>query len=113
VEKKAITAAQHELREETGIVAGRWLRLFATAVAPGTLDEITTAFVAWDLSFGDSHPDVTEELAIRKVPFAEAVSMALRGSLGHVTSVAAVLAVHSRLLRGELPPDLAVLLSGK
>src|SRR6187551_1881204 len=46
LDRPAIIAARQELLEETGIVATRWMELLASPVAPGTLDEITTAFVA-------------------------------------------------------------------
>jgi 8-oxo-dGTP pyrophosphatase MutT (NUDIX family) len=110
VDGPAIETARAELSEETGLVANRWLELFAIPVAPGTLDEITTGFVAWDVHAGRAHPDTTEQIAIRTLPFPEAVGLALSGDLGHISSVAAILALHTRLLRGELPEDLANLL---
>jgi len=110
VDRPAIETAQAELSEEAGLLARHWMELFAVPVAPGTLDEITTAFVAWELHAGRAQPEATEQIALRALPFQEAVALALSGELGHISSVAAVLALYSRLLRGELPEDLAELL---
>jgi 8-oxo-dGTP pyrophosphatase MutT (NUDIX family) len=105
-----IDAARTELSEETGLAADYWLQVFDTAVAPGTIDEMTKGFVAWGLREGEAHPEPEEDLAVRRVSFAEAVEMALGGKIGNISSVATLLCVHSRLNRRELPIDLAGLL---
>jgi 8-oxo-dGTP pyrophosphatase MutT (NUDIX family) len=109
-DRPAMEAARQELAEETGYQAEHWLEILASPVAPGTLDEIITCYVAWGLRAGEAHPGADEQLAVRKVGFATAVSMALAGEIGHISSIGTILSVHARLLRSELPPDLAALL---
>ncbi len=103
-------AARAELSEETGLTADHWLHVLRSAVAPGSLDEVNNGFVAWGLREGQAHPEPEEDLALRRVPFAEAVEMALAGQIGHLTGMATILAVHARLKRNDLPGDLAALL---
>jgi 8-oxo-dGTP pyrophosphatase MutT (NUDIX family) len=109
-ERPALETAKDELAEETGYRAEHWLQVLEAPVAPGTLDEITTGFVAWGLTAGDAHPEADEQLALRRVPFAEAIAMALQGEIGHVSSVAALFSLQTRLMRGELPESLERLL---
>jgi 8-oxo-dGTP pyrophosphatase MutT (NUDIX family) len=112
-DKTAIESAQMELSEETGYRADHWLQILAAPAAPGTTDEIFSGFVAWGLRTGRPHPEPEEELALRKIPFREAVSMALRGEVGHIASVATLLSVQTLLARDELPLPLATLLRGE
>jgi len=107
--RAALDVARAELSEETGMTADHWLQLLELPVSPGTYDELTTAFVAWGLTVRESHPEAEEQLELRRVPFRDAVQMALRGEITHVCSVAAVLTFHARLVRGDLPADLAAL----
>lgn len=108
----AIDAARRELLEETGIEAKNWLKILEAPVAPGTSDEVTTAFVAWDLSAQPPRPDDHEQITLRRVSFREALNMTLAGEIGHVSSVAAILSLHARLHRNELPSELASLFGG-
>lgn len=111
--RPAIDAARRELSEETGIEARYWLKILEVPVAPGTTDEVTTAFVAWDLDLRPPHPEGDEQLSRRRVTFGQALDMALAGEIGHVSSVAAILSLHARLRRNELPTELASLLGGR
>ena len=103
-------SAKRELREETGFTADRWLQVLATAVSPGNSDEWLHGFVAWGLRQGDPQPDDEELIVPRRVPFSEAVTMALSGDIKHVGGVAVLLAIETRRRRGELPDDLLRLL---
>lgn len=105
-----LDVAKAELSEETGFKASQWLKVFEAAVAPGTLDEITPGFIAWDVERGEPHPDPEERLSLRQVPFSEAVSMALRGGINNMPGVALLTAIQVRLQRGDLPDSLAALL---
>jgi hypothetical protein len=46
----------------------------------------------------------------RRVPFAEALSMALSGEISNFPSVTLLLGIQIKLVRGELPADLVMLL---
>lgn len=105
-----VEAARMELSEETGYRADHWLQLFDAAMSPGTIDGRTQCFVAWGLRPGIPHPEPEERLLQRRVPFGEAVSMALSGEISNFSSVTLLLGIQLKLTRGELPADLAKLL---
>jgi 8-oxo-dGTP pyrophosphatase MutT (NUDIX family) len=105
-----VEAAKLELSEETGYAAAHWLRLFDGIVSPGSIDGRSQCFVAWGLQSGTPHPDPEEELVQRRVPFAEAVSMVLSGEISQFGAISLLLGIQTKLSRGELPEDLAVLL---
>lgn len=109
-DRPPIESARSELSEETGHRADHWLQIVDTALAPGTINEIVRGFVAWGLHGGEAHPEPSELLTLRRVKFSEAISMSLSGEIGHVASVVTLLSLQARLIREELPPDLAQLL---
>jgi 8-oxo-dGTP pyrophosphatase MutT (NUDIX family) len=57
--------ARGELREETGFTAGTLRRLAEMAFAPGMADQRFTAWLATDLTAGDTAPDAEEEGMLR------------------------------------------------
>jgi 8-oxo-dGTP pyrophosphatase MutT (NUDIX family) len=103
-------AAKNELSEETGYRADHWLRLFDASLSPGSTDGCAQCFVAWGLHSGAPHPEPEERLVQRRVPFAEALSMALSGEISNFPSVTLLLGIQIKLVRGELPADLVLLL---
>jgi 8-oxo-dGTP pyrophosphatase MutT (NUDIX family) len=105
-----VEAAAIELSEETGYRADHWLQLFDASYAPGTIDGRTQCFAAWGLRPGIPHPEPEERLSQRRVPFGQAVSMALSGEISNFSSVTLLLGIQLKLARGELPADLAMLL---
>lgn len=84
-------AAVRELVEETGYTAGRWRKLGHFWPSPGVLDEKMHLFVAEDLTPGAAHPEADENLEPRTVPWADAVRMALDGTIHDLKTVAAIL----------------------
>jgi hypothetical protein len=59
-----------------------------------------------DLTPTTAAPDETEDLAIARVPFAEALDAAVAGHMPDSLTVALLLRVHHMAVRGELPADL-------
>jgi 8-oxo-dGTP pyrophosphatase MutT (NUDIX family) len=107
-----LQVAQRELREETGLEAENWLELFSLLPSPGISSERAPCFVAWNTAQRGSRPDQTETLAVRRIRFSDAVSAAASGEIIDAPSVASILAVQTRALKGDLPDDLLGLLSG-
>ena len=105
-----VEAAKLELSEETGYAAAHWLRLLDGIVLPGSTDGRSQCFVAWGLQPGAPHPEPEEELVQRRVPFAEAISMALSGEICQFGAISLLLGIQTKLARGELPKDLMMLL---
>jgi ADP-ribose pyrophosphatase len=86
-----LTAAQRELKEETGIEAESWTELQRIHLSNSVSDELGIIYVARDLHFGTATPEETEQLTLRKLPFSEALSMVLSGEITDSLSVAAIL----------------------
>ncbi|MCB0583265.1 MAG: NUDIX hydrolase [Phaeodactylibacter sp.] len=95
-----LESARRELEEETGIRAGRWMRILDLHTSNSVTDEAGMAFLARDLSFGPSRPEETEELKVRKLPFREALEMVFRGEITDALSMVALMRV-GYLLREE------------
>ncbi|MFX9555887.1 hypothetical protein ABTO16_18675, partial [Acinetobacter baumannii] len=74
-------------------------------------DEVAHTFVAWDLEQGESAPDETEVLAVRRVPFAEVIDMVLAGAITDAMAVASLLKLRVLAAEEALPEDLARLLT--
>ena len=89
--EEPLAAAQRELREETGIEAKIWDPCLEMDLSNSVTDERSASFIARDLSFGHAEPEETEELAIKKLPFTEVVSMVMRGEIRDAISVATIL----------------------
>jgi 8-oxo-dGTP pyrophosphatase MutT (NUDIX family) len=95
----SLQGVQRELKEETGIDARSWAPLLQMHLSNSVSDELAIVYLARDLSFGNADPDDTEELAVMKLPFAEAYEMVVDGRITDAISVAAILRV--RLLQAE------------
>ena len=94
-------AAERELREETGLVARQWDFLSRVHLSNSITDEVGYVYVARDLEqAGPSTPEGTEQLEIRRLPFEEALAMALGGHITDSLSVIGLL-LTERWLRGE------------
>jgi len=83
--------ALRELREETGLRAGKLTQLMRVHTTNSITDEEGFVFVAHDLIEGDTEFDEEEVLAIRKLPLQDAIEMALSGEITDAMSVAALL----------------------
>ena len=105
-----LETARKELLEETGLAADSWLEVFRLMASPGITNERAPCFLAWNLTQYRARPDLEETLSQRRIPFVEAVAGSVSGEITDGPSVATILAVHARVLRGELPPDLLRLL---
>jgi 8-oxo-dGTP pyrophosphatase MutT (NUDIX family) len=83
--------AWRELREETGLTAGK-LELIGTAhLSNSVCDETAYIYRATELAHGQSMPEGTEELHAKRVPWDEARAMLRRGEITDSMSVIALL----------------------
>jgi 8-oxo-dGTP pyrophosphatase MutT (NUDIX family) len=83
--------ARRELREETGLVAGR-LELVATShLSNSVSDELGYVFRATELVEGSDEQEGTERIAVRRVPWEEAWRMYKSGQITDSLSVIAIL----------------------
>ncbi len=88
--------AKRELLEETGIIAAEWELLQEMQVSNSVTDEISTTYIARELSFTNAEPESTEQLELRKLPLAEAIDMAVEGTIRDAISVAGLLKLRAQ-----------------
>ncbi len=96
-----LASAQRELREETGLGARHWSQLIKLHTSNSVTDEEGYVFVARTLSHGTPQFDTTEQLDIRRLPFDEALAMALDGRITDAISVAGLLAFAAHRVRSR------------
>ena len=78
---------RRELREETGVSAREWRQIGTYALSNSITDELGMLWLATGLSDGEAAPDPTEDLAVRWVPFDEALAMTLDGRITDAVSI--------------------------
>ena len=83
-------AAARELSEEVGLTASRWVDLGRVHTSNSVCNESGRVFLAQGITVGKNHPEGTEQLQIRRLPFAEALEMAARGDITDCISVVAL-----------------------
>jgi len=97
-EPPEVTAAR-ELQEEVGVLAGSFEPLINLYHSPGFCDEYQNVYLATDLRPGERAVDGAEEehMVVAKVPFSEAIEMALDGSITDAKSIVGILAAARKL----------------
>ena len=100
--ESTLEAAARELAEETGIVAARYEPLVTMHLSNSVSDEAAIIYLATGLSFNTPNPEETEELHVKKVTLAEAMSMIQSGDITDSMSVAALQQVYIRQLEQAL-----------
>lgn len=86
-----LAAAKRELEEETGARAERYVDLGILDTTPALIDEKIHMFLAEGLSFGESHPDEDEFLAVERIPLAKLVDMVMQGEIRDAKTQIAIL----------------------
>lgn len=84
-------AALRELREETGLVAGRLERIATSHLSNSVSDELALIFRATELVPGPSAPEGNERIEVRRVDWDEAWSMLQSGEITDSMTVIALL----------------------
>ena len=102
-----LEAGKRELREETGLIAGDWKRILSMQLSNSVTNELGVGFLATELTPGPTEPDDTEDLAIVRVPFREALDAAMAGHIQDALTVAMLLRAHHMAVTGELPGALS------
>jgi 8-oxo-dGTP pyrophosphatase MutT (NUDIX family) len=86
-----LSAAQRELKEETGLAAEQWETFLEMDLSNSVTNEKATVFLASELTQGESQLEVTEDIEVRRLPLKEAIAMVLNGEIRDAISVAALL----------------------
>ena len=85
------TAAQRELREETGYRADNFRLLASVYSSPGFCTELNHLFVATGLSYDPLDPDADEDIALVPVTLTEAEELVTSGTIGDAKSATTIL----------------------
>jgi len=109
LDEDPLVGAKRELAEETGLVAAEWREVLWAQLSNSVTDERAIGYVALGLSEspGGHQPDDTEDIALARVPFREALDAALAGYLQDVLTVAMLLRAYHMAREGTLPGALA------
>jgi 8-oxo-dGTP pyrophosphatase MutT (NUDIX family) len=91
--------AARELREETGVVAARWREIGRFHLSNSVTDEAGVLYLATELLQEVAAPEATEELEIRRVPFADALAMTLDGRITDAMAIMGIQRVALERLR--------------
>jgi 8-oxo-dGTP pyrophosphatase MutT (NUDIX family) len=91
-----LRAAQRELAEETGLRAEKWETLGEAHLSNSVSDERAVWFLATHLTQGESRPEGTEQLNVRRVLLQDTLRMA---RTGHITDALSLLALMSYRLK--------------
>ncbi|MCU0354073.1 MAG: NUDIX hydrolase [Cytophagales bacterium] len=86
-----LAAAKRELKEETGLEADQWTLISRIHTSNSVCDEEGFVFLAQGLRHGESQPEETEALAVRRLPLREAVDMVMRNQITDGISIAGLL----------------------
>jgi hypothetical protein len=82
--------------------AARWDKLLEMDLSNSVTNERAVVFVARDLTMGTSHPEETEELAVRKIHLDQLYEEVRAGQHRDSMTVAAVLRLRLMQLEGTL-----------
>lgn len=88
--ESALDGARRELREETGWAAATWQELARCHLSNSVSDELAVLYLASGLTAGPATPEGTEALAIRWLPFEEALAMTIDGRITDAMTVIAL-----------------------
>jgi len=91
-----LQAAQRELAEETGLRAEKWEMLGEAHLSNSVSDERAVWFLATQLTQGESLPEGTEQLNVRRVSLRVALGMALTGQITDAISLLAIMNYRAR-----------------
>lgn len=86
-----LSAAQRELREETGYTADEWINIGDFHAAPAYSDEYITMYMARGLRRGDRHLDEDEFLDVHTVPLKELVEEVMAGRISDAKTQVCIL----------------------
>ena len=89
--------AAREIREETGMQAGKLQKVGEFYLAPGYSSEFMVVFLATELKDNPLDADDDEFLQVEKIPLKQAIQMAERGDIPDAKSLAALLLAKSYL----------------
>lgn len=109
VDQDPLESAKRELAEETGLQAAEWHEVMRTQLSNSVTDEQMFGYLALGLSRARAgqEMDDTEALEVARVPFREALDVAMAGEIKDMLTVAMLLKAYHMAREGLLAPALA------
>ena len=109
-----LESAKRELAEEAGLEAAEWHEVMQTQVSNSVTDEIMFGYLAMGLSRARAgqEMDDTEALEAARVPFRQALDLAMAGEIKDLLTVAMLLKAYHMAREGLLAPALARVMLG-
>ena len=108
-----LDGAKRELREEAGLEAATWRHVLTMQLSNASSDERAFCYLATDLAAIARAPDETEDLAIVRVPYREALAAVAAGDIQDSMTVAMLLRVHHMAYEGEIDPVISQAILGR
>ncbi|MEY4134024.1 MAG: hypothetical protein RL386_374 [Bacteroidota bacterium] len=96
-----LEAAKRELREETGLRAECWEKILDFALSNSVSDETGAIYLATGIEEGESEPEDTERLRLRRIPLHEALEMVTSGEISDAMSIMGLLRAAQYLREGD------------
>ena len=97
-----LKSAKRELLEETGLKAARWTEIQRLHLSNSVSDELSILYLARELTQHEAEPEDTEQLVVKKLPFADVYQMVCECVITDAMTVAAVLRVKLMLTENYL-----------
>ncbi len=88
-----LEAAKRELKEETGFSAEKYTMIAKIHTSNSVCREVGYIFLAENLTQGESEPEETEDLQIKKISLKEAYDLVMNNQITDSLSVAGILKV--------------------
>jgi 8-oxo-dGTP pyrophosphatase MutT (NUDIX family) len=109
MDEDPLDGARRELAEETGLQAADWRQVLSVQMSNSVTNEVGVGYLAMGLSAAaEQAPDETEDLAVVRVPFRQALQLAVSGEIQDSLTVAMLLRAHHMAVSGDLPRELAL-----
>jgi len=80
-----------ELKEETGLTAGKFTLLTSIAVSPGFCTEVIHLYLAEELTEGETNPDDDEHLMLSKMSLSDAKKAVAEGKFSDAKTITGIL----------------------
>ena len=97
-----LNSAKRELKEETGLIAQDYTELCRMHTSNSATDEYAIIYLARQLVQAEAEPEESEDLQVRKMPFAKAYEMVMNGEITDSLSMVAILKTRLLLDNGDL-----------
>ena len=99
--------ARREMEEETGLVPSALMPLGSWQTSNSVTDERAVAFIATGLKAGQTAPDPSEVLALRRLKFADLLALVMQGEIADAFTVLMVQTAVLKAQAGLLPAEIS------